>query len=99
MTDYHEDVMQAAREVVWNERFLISAIYGGSVVGPDTVNVVAAAIMAERERCAKIADRRQQAVRQERHKAIVLRPDAYTSMLLVEQAAEEIAAAIRGEAK
>lgn len=44
MSEYPEDVMKAARRV------LDEALYGG-----DGLNVIAAAIMAERERCASAA--------------------------------------------
>ncbi|MCA1297995.1 hypothetical protein [Stappia indica] len=48
MTDYPDDVMRAAREVVSSEAFVTAAIYGHSAVGPHTVDAAARAIMAER---------------------------------------------------
>lgn len=97
MADYPEDVMEAAREVAENLYDCVNQCCADWGFDADkAASVIASAIMAERERCAMVADQLQHAARQEKRRTFAHMPDAYASMLLVEQAADEIAAAIRG---
>lgn len=54
MSKIPADVMEAARNVAMQELFVLSGAYGTAAVTDGTIESIARAILAERERCASV---------------------------------------------
>jgi hypothetical protein len=55
-SDIPDDIMKTARELCQSEQFHLMAVFGKAILDEGTIEVVARALLAERERCAIVAE-------------------------------------------